>query len=206
MEEVSFCAIAVFVPDQYGQEIAVVSEHLNNIFGSWYVLNSDIFPPHITSWIAYVPNKNLEKLADVAGDVLAKVTPFPLYSERLVFESSGYISLNIKLSNELRTIHTKLLEQLNPLREDYLPPRYRVALAKYSKEQQDSLLKYGARSAGNLFEPHITLGVVPSEMVEKAKHSISTDIELRSFDVTKLVLFRQKESGRSIEILRYYPF
>jgi len=95
-----------------------------------------------------------------------------------------------------------LLEQLNKWREGYLDPKYVQNFNNYPREQQESLRRFGTRFAGALFAPHITIAIVSPEYVDEVWRLLPK-INV-SFEVRELVLFRQVEPGKSIEILDYF--
>lgn len=206
-EDYSYTAIAAFVPDPYCTRIATTSRLLGEKWGSWFVLNERRFPPHVTMWIAYVPSRNIRLIKEAAAAVLRSVQPFGVDVCDAKMESSGYVSLEVELTESLRTIHSLLLERLNPLREGYLAEKYVQRMDSFSSEQQRSLRLYGTRAAGELFRPHVTVGAIGAEVVVVAREQLTErlrDLAQTSFTAREITLFRQGEEGKSIEVLGRY--
>ena len=204
----SYTAIAAFVPPPYREKLADCSRVLGEKFKSWYILNEQEFPPHVTIWIAYVPTRNLEAIATTVQNALSQIKPFEVSAGDAKIEDGGYIAIEVKVNEKLRALHNLLLDKLNTFREGYLSQKYVDTMHTFSQEQQESLKKFGTRAAGILYAPHITVGIASADAVSAIKQIIAPDLQRMSsikFTTSELVFFRQGKPGRSIEIIERFP-
>ena len=101
-----------------------------------------------------------------------------------------------------------LLDKLNIFREGYINHKYLSPDLQrtMSEPMKNNIKKYGTRFVADLYEPHISISFVPHEKVslEELKN------ELPNFTGTyycnDIIVFKQKESGRSIEMLQRISF
>jgi 2'-5' RNA ligase len=200
MTDISYCAIAALVEEPLKGRIIEISSKLEKSFGSWYVLSADRFPPHLTVWIAYIPSQNIEATGNALQIAAQSIPRFSVNVDRFEVEDSGFVSIRIANSETLRRIHYSLLEKLNSYRAGYIPPKYAEKLDSYPPGQRESITTFGTRFAGQLFSPHLTVGVIKPEYVSEARISLG-EPETSPFNVCRLTLFRQGEEGRSIEVL-----
>ena len=203
MQGYSYVAIAALVPLQLAKQLSILSQDFSLKFKSWFVLDTIKFPPHVTIWIAYVPTKNLPQICNESRRAIAQFPHFNIHINEEHVEKEGFVSLKIYKTKEITELHQSLLRQLNKWREGYLDQKYVQNFNNYPKEQQENLKQFGTRFAGKLFNPHVTIAMVNPEFVEEVKR-IMPKIN-SSFEVCELILFKQVESGKSIEILERFP-
>jgi hypothetical protein len=197
----SYVAVAGFLPDPICSSVIEASEKLAIGHSSWYVLSKAQFPPHMTLWIGYIPNSNI-------GGFVAEVTllvhdkpAISLQFESPIVEDGGYAAIPIVRSDALVGLHRLLLERLDRFRDGYIPDKYLTSLDKYPSDQRDSIKKYGTRFAGDLFKPHVSIGFVCNGDIKSATKLLPVNLLGRQCKVAEMTVFRQRETGRSIEVL-----
>ncbi len=205
MMEYSYVAVAGYVPEPYQERIVRASQEIAAATEAWYVLDRKAFPAHLSLWLAYIPTENIESVAAELGDVTGDLFPVGVRIHGARVDDSGYISLRVGSNDRLAEIHQELLNRLNGLREGYLAPKYADNIEDYLEEEKRSLLAYGTRFAGRLFSPHMTVAVVGAENVGAAKRIIERDDWGCKFVIDEILYFRQKEAGKSIEVLNRFP-
>ncbi len=207
MTDYSYTAVAAFVPEPFRKQLADCSRLLGEKYKSWYVLNEDEFPPHVTMWIAYVPTRNLDVISSTTQNALQNVSGIEISTGNVKVEDGGYVSVEINVTQRLRELHKLLLAHLNKFREGYLSQKYMETMHTYSKEQQESLKMYGTRAAGNLFAPHTTIGIASADSVSAIKQNVVptlNSLQHIKFPIRELIFFRQGKPGRSIELINRY--
>ena len=201
MNDYSYCAIAHLIQEPYNKIICNASKKLSDLYGSWFVLSENEFPPHLTTWLAYIPTKNIPLVIDELSKIESKLNSFSIGTVKIKIQESGFVSLGITSNRILNEIHTSLLKHFNVFREGYIPQKYLNDWQNLPIEQQSSIKQYGTRFAGSFFNPHITIGVVQKEFIEECAKALPYELEDVELIVDNLTFFRQKKEGKSIELL-----
>ena len=203
--EISYVAVALFVEKKVETKIIELSKDLCQKYNSWWQLSEDNFPPHITLWLAYIPQKNEELLISELKSIAEELKSVQIELDELELKDNSkeyYVCLKIKQTNKLVEIHNLFLDKLNYIREGYINKKYLDVLTEdIDNEIKYNIEKYGTRFAGKLFSPHISISFINKE---KAINSIlaSELPQLKGiFQCNNLIVFKQKESGKSIDIL-----
>lgn len=201
-KDISYVAIAIKPTKDVGKLISKISEDIHHKYDTWWCLNYEIFPPHITLWLGYIPTKNICKLKYASKKIIEKIVPFEITIQDLYTDESGFIGLNIINQESCYNIHKQFIEKLNKFREGYLHSKYINNFDKYDFETQEILKKYGTRFAGKKYYPHITLNIVKQDQVECIKSDYNNFAA--SFIFHEIIIFKQKESGKSIDLIATY--
>ena len=197
----SYVAVAYFLPSPISKNVVWSSHALHRYCGSWYVLDELAFPPHMTLWIAYVPSKNLGEMIRALSEVARRTNAFTISYLDPKIDESGYALVPAVLNDTLRELHLTLLRTLNPFREGYIPEKYLSKIETYPPDQRQSIRMFGTRFAGDLYNPHVSIGFVPPGDKVTAQKYLPNTFSSDTIVSKSIVMFRQKEEGRSIELL-----
>lgn len=203
---ISYVAVALFVDSKLENSIIEISEKFYNEYDSWWRLSPNIFPPHISLWLGYIPTKNESALINEVQNIASALDPIQLELGELDIVSNGkdyYIKQNINRTKQLVDLHYLFLERLNQYREGYIEPKYldKDKQNSMSSIMIDNINKYGTRFVAELFEPHISISYVDKmrASVDDIKNQIPRLTAQQ--ESTKIIVFKQKQSGKSINIL-----
>lgn len=204
--EISYVAVALFVDPILANTMIEISENFYNKYDSWWRLSPDKFPPHISLWLGYIPTKNESLLIDKVQSIVHTLKPIQVELGDLDIVSNGkdyYIKQNVNKTNQLVDLHYLFLERLNQYRDGYIEPKY---LDKDKQKNMSAIMlnninKYGTRFVAELFEPHISISYV--DKMRASADDIKAQIPelIAKQESTKIIVFKQKESGKSINVL-----
>ena len=204
--EISYVAVALFVDPELENAIIEISEKFYEKYGSWWRLSPSIFPPHISLWLGYIPTKNESALINEVQNIVQSLDPIQLELGELDVISNGkdyYIKQNINRTQQLVDLHYLFLERLNQYREGYIEPKYldEEKQKSMSPLMLDNINKYGTRFVAELFEPHISISYVDKMQASEDDLKMQIPRLTAQQESTKIIVFKQKESGKSINIL-----
>ncbi len=154
--------------------------------GGLFVLDGRNYFPHITLYMTEFPLKNVPKIRKLLREIAGKTKPFRLNSLKYQQSRDGYIEVAYRKSKPIREFQKKIIALLNPLREGLLLPKDKAQINKLSRIRQHNIKRYGYRSVGAEFPPHLTF-----TKLEKFNKSALTNIpkSIFSFKVDRIGLF-----------------
>jgi hypothetical protein len=203
--EISYVAIAMFLEKKIERQVIELSKKMCQKYNSWWQLSEDNFPPHITLWLAYIPQKNEEILISDLKSIIKDIKYFLIELDKIEIKDNDkeyYVCLKIKQTNELLKMHNFFLNKLNYIREGYINKKYLDALSKETSEEiKFNIENYGTRFVGKLFDPHISISFI--DKVKVIKNDLALELpQLKGiYQCNDIIVFKQKESGKSIDIL-----
>jgi hypothetical protein len=168
-------------------------------------LSEDIFPPHITLWLAYIPQKNEEMLISNLRSRVEDIKHLFIELDEIEIKDNikeYYVCQKIKQTNELLQVHNCFLNRFNYIREGYINNKYLDDLSNVTnKEIKFNIENYGTRYVGSLFSPHISISFIDKEKVAKTDLALELPKLTGVCQCNDIIIFKQKESGKSIDIL-----
>ena len=185
-----------------GKRLITISERFASTHDSWWKLTQELFPPHITCWLAYMPSRNLPALQQIVAEKCRAFSPFHVHVEDAHRETSGHIMYRIREQSQFKRINKVLLDALNPLREEYIHPKYASRLTSMSCQERANVQAFGTRFADTLFSAHITVAVTPQPVVRNMS-AIAPDLNV-SVEMDRITVWRQATSGVAVEVLDAY--
>lgn len=152
--------IVICPPKEISQKAILMSKELKKHDGL-FVLDNTKFFPHITIYQVQLPVENVLKVRAVLRAIAAQTKSFRSTSLTYRQSSEGYIDIAYKKSKTVEALQKKVINLLNPLRKGLLQPKDKARLSTFSKRQQRNLKRYGFRSVGTDFVPHLTFTKLP---------------------------------------------
>lgn len=192
--------IVIYPPADISKKAISVSKKLKKK-GGLFVLDGKKYFPHLTIYMTEFPIKNVPKIRKILRNFAAKTKSFRATSLKYRQSADGYIDVDYKKSKEIRELQKKIIAFLNPLREGLLRPKDEARMSELGKAQKRNIRRYGYRSVGAEFFPHLTF-----TKLEKFDKSALSKIGKSnfSFEVDKIGLFYLGDYGtcrKLIEIL-----
>jgi hypothetical protein len=193
----------VICPPRIIQQNAIDISHSLAHWDTNFTLTEEGPFPHISLYQAQFPMGNLPeiklRLNNYAKLVKAfTVKPVPELYEK---EDVNYIEVSYEKSIELSKLQFGVIELLNSLRDGLLRARDKERYYQVSPIQRENLDKWGYRSVGDAFRPHLSLTSL------KNPDSVSTHGILRkkfAFAVNQIGLFQLGEHGTCINKIALY--
>ena len=184
----------VLLPDEKTKrQVIEWSKSIAEQFDTYFVLDGQTLLPHITLYQARYPIKNQPKIEEKIKIVAESSTPFTVsmtgFSGHWVF-----LFADVEVSNELRGLHDRIVDELNPLREGEIASTVK-GLTGLTKEQEEAVEKFGYIYAKDTFTvPHITITRLKNpDQIEQAIKSITQP--LFSFEASTVAIAPTAEHG-----------
>lgn len=113
------------IPDKEAFEYAVkASNILSKLEKYHYILDGENFFPHITLYSPEFPYRNLDKIIKELRNISKSFEPIEIkFSE--VKSIRNYAGVDIQKNISIYSLHEKIVDKLNPLREGILRDKYK---------------------------------------------------------------------------------
>jgi 2'-5' RNA ligase len=199
-----FIGIGVaFVPPESAKDLAVkLSAEISQKSEAYFVLDGKNFYPHITIYAPEFPAKNLDKVL-FSIEELSKQISSVRFSFTKMMPEFGWIGVESKLSEEIKNIHIKIVQLLNPLHEGHLREKYLSETNDIANGEQDNIKLYGHPHVIDLYRPHLTLIRLKDK---KAAEKIAGEIDwpLKEFTLDKIGVFKMGDHGTCVELIKEF--
>ena len=193
----------VLLPDEKTKrQVIEWSKSIAEQFDTYFVLDGQTLLPHITLYQARYPIKNQPKIEEKIKIVAESSTPFTV-SMTGFSGHWGFLFADVEVSNELRGLHDRIVDELNPLREGEIASTVK-GLTGLTKEQEEAVEKFGYIYAKDTFTvPHITITRLKNpDQIEQAIKSITP--ALFSFETRVIALAQTGEHGTCPQPMRTF--
>ncbi|MBU6427293.1 DUF3977 family protein [Patescibacteria group bacterium] len=144
----------VLVPETKITNEAIKISHDLEKFGTYFTLDNKTYFPHVSIYMLQIKDSDLDKVFGLLNEV-AKGTRTITGTPRLFGTHNNYIDVEYEKTEEMRKLQMNVVNLLNPLR-DGLRDRDKERLLTATGVEKETILKYGYRSVGEFFEPHLT--------------------------------------------------
>ena len=149
-------SISISIPRLVAERAILWSQRLKEK-GGLFVLNEKTCLPHVTLYMTEFPSKNIIKLKKLINQLAAKTKPFELKAIGYRRHQDGFIEIYYKKSKKILGLQKKLLKALNPLRQGLVRESDKLIMNRMTARELKYLSKYGYRSVGPCYSPHLTL-------------------------------------------------
>lgn len=169
-----------------------------------FILDGVNYLPHITVYPIECPRKNISEIIKMTEE-LAKELGKP----KLVFTQPGslrgYMAIYFELSPEVKKFQEKIIEKINPLRENHRREKYDEALKQSDlpEDKKENILKYGYPDLLNLYNPHLTITRLGDEDLAK-NIAKSFKWDAPSFVVDKIAVFESGKGGTCSKLIKEF--
>lgn len=198
------CDIVLLPERKLFQKAVVASETLER-FGGLFVLGDEKAYPHLSLYMVQLPvaaisgvNETLEKIASGHSLIRANSEAYCLSQGRHV----GYIDTQFSATAELYAIQEDVVQVVAPMRAGTSQKDTRK-LRTASGVLRDNLQKYGYRSIGKLFRPHMTLTRL--DVYKPEVLGVLPDASEFSGIFDRIGLFELGENGTCIRKILEFP-
>jgi hypothetical protein len=202
------------MPSAERRNTAILFEsHLNNEFirlsniiaqrvRSRVILNTSYQLPHLSLYNAGYPAANLPKAEDALAALTPTLSPFTMHLNRKSI-TAGYIFLDAAISDELRNLHERIIEELNPIREGVLDEK-EFDLPGVTDDMRTNLRESGMLLSQAYYQPHVTLS--RPENLEDCDQALSLLPEQIDFtaNVTHIHFVETGQSGICKKVINSY--
>lgn len=188
------CDIVLLPSNEIAQHAVTVSNALKNS-DSYFTLKIGEYFPHASVYMTQLKTADLGevelRLAEIARSI-------PVISVRVkgYDQEHGYIGVSYEGNDLLDRVQREVVEVINPIR-DGMRLKDAKRLEGAEGKERENLEKYGYRSIGELFDPHITL--TRSKLTEAINlQHLETHLSKFNGYFTKLGLFEMGDNGTCV--------
>ncbi|MDE6435057.1 MAG: hypothetical protein K2L07_12610 [Lachnospiraceae bacterium] len=208
--QISYVAVGLFLEKSVEEKIIKLSQKLYDEYDSWWRL-SDVFPPHISLWLAYLPTKNEVAVIEEIKEIVKNIGSINVELADVDIKDNNkeyYVNQGIIKTEQLTNLHYVMLERLNQYREEYICPKYLTEESQNSMSDlmKENVKKYGTRFVAQLYDPHISISFIDKGKVDKKAIEECIPAISGTYSCNELIVFKQKESGKSIDVLSKITF
>lgn len=192
-----------FTPSKEAVDLAMrLSSEISQKADAFYVLDEKNFYSHVTIYFLEIPAKNLDRML-LAIEELSKEMSSIKFKFTKIGGTLGWIGIEAELSQEIKNIHEKIVEFVNPLREDHLREKYLAKLDTFPEKEKNNLRLYGHPHVLDLYRPHLTIIRLKNEKdAEKIAEEI--DWPLKEFMLDKIGIFKMGGHGTCRELIKEF--
>lgn len=196
--------IAIKPSSEVTKQALQLSEEINKKADAYFILDGRNFFPHLTLYSPEYPERNLNEVLATISDI-AKQSPSFTTSKSSLSSHLGYIDVAFDKSQEWVQLHELVMNALNPLRENHLREKYKhpEELAKYSKDQQEYIQKYGYAEVLTTFRPHLTLSRLKDEAIAK-EIAAGLHFPIESFRIDTIAAYTMGDYGTCIKLIKEF--
>lgn len=184
----------VLLPDATVTERAYSLSAILETNDTFFTLKDGSFFPHASLYMTQLKLSDLSHVSSILNNI-ASYTPQIHLVAKEYHQEAGYIDIEYLRTQLVDNLQMKVIEAINPIRDD-LREKDKVRLQTAEGKERENIEKYGYRSVGELFTPHLTLtrlkSIDPIEVVSlPGIHSFNTVFN-------KIGLFEMGDNGTCI--------
>lgn len=163
--------------------------------GVHFTLDNRTFFPHISLYMLQLNDEGLEKAKNLLREVASKNATIKAVAQSYHYENE-YLDIEYIRSDEFVALQEQIIDSLNPVR-DGLRERDKERLADAVGETRSNIMKYGYRSVGNMFNPHMTFTRFKNNQTDVMKNLPSK--ETFNGEYALLGLFEMGDNGTCVK-------
>ncbi len=148
--------IAIIPSDEVIIQVIEMSKKIAEEIGSEFVLNQENLIPHITIYQALYPNKNIDKLRNIAKELSFGQELLEIQLDSIVISHQTFLFWKCSQNKTLQGLHEKAVKLANPLREGLIPSSL-SNIKEFSEEDRHDIKMFGSLLIGPHYDPHITI-------------------------------------------------
>jgi 2'-5' RNA ligase len=192
--------VAFKMPAEIAQAAIELGKKVAEKENVYFTLDGVDFIPHATIYSPEYPEKNLEKVVEIAEKIAKEFSPIEVEFKNIWPNVGwGYVIASFENSDEIKNIHEKIVTSLNPLREGHTRDKDKDALG----ERKENIEKYGYPTVMNLYDPHITITKLKDENnFEKIVSEL--DWKIKKFKVDTIMVCIMGEHGTCRKIIKEF--
>lgn len=185
-------------------ELIKLSQDVGRKVASKINLNHENEIPHITLYMSKYPEKNVGLIINKLTKIANSTKPFKLKLNSKSCHATGTIFIDVEMSDELYTLHERLVNGLNSLREG-LFNEDELTLPGITEEKKRSLKEFGMWAVKQAYIPHVSVGrIYDLKDCEIALGALSKEINYETL-VKNIAFVERGHDGTCKKILKTFP-
>lgn len=169
-------------------------------YGTYFTLKDGEYFAHMSLYMVQLDIDTLPHITSVLGDFANTTSPIHLTAKNF-HQENRYMDIEYERNETIDGIQNTILELINPLRSG-LRKKDEARIATSTGIELENLQKYGYRSVGSKFAPHITLTRFLDETPQP-----TIDTNPREFDgeFSAIGLFEMGDNGTCVRKIAEIP-
>ncbi len=158
----------------------------------FFILGPKRNVPHITIYMIDFPIKNIPTVKKRLKKLSGQIKHLKLTALRYRQNADGFIDVSYRKSQGVQDLQKKVVKILNPLREGLIRKKDRQRMNGFDARLQTNIRRYGYRSIGKDYFPHLTL-----TRLQSTKKKVISTIPKKdfSFNAVTIGLFHLGQHG-----------
>ncbi len=162
---------------------------------SQFELNETSGPfPHVSLYMTQINIADMDKVQELLG-IVADTIKIISVTAGGYSQDEGYIDANYAKTIELEDLQDKVISMINPIRNG-LRERDKARIVTAEGVEKENLERYGYRSVGVLFRPHLSLTRFKDN--RPLDQSFLPDMSIFNGELTRLGLFEMGDNGTCV--------
>ena len=197
--------VVILFDQNLTDELIRLSQSVNEVVRSKILLNHEDQYPHLSLYITKYPSRNINEIMRRIRKIAQRNKPFKLWLNARSCHSSGTIFIDAEMSDELYSLHERLLTELNPLRGG-LYNEDELNLPGMTEKHKQSLINYGMWAVKEDFVPHVSIGrLYELTDCEAALKALPKKINLRT-EIKTIAFVETGPNGTCKKVIETFPF
>lgn len=190
-------------PANVAESVARLSDDIGKKYETFFTIDNQNIFPHITIYSPEYPAHNFEKVLEAIEKIAGEFSPLK-FIFREVKAGQRFVTLDFDYPEEIKRIHEKIVEKLNPLRENHIRQKYTDSyMMKFSEEKKENIRKYGYPNSMAFYHPHMSLArLKDADLAEKVAKEIQWPE--KEFKVEKLGAYKMGKHGACVELVKEF--
>ncbi len=195
--------VALYPSEEIRDKAIAISKEIANSQDVHFQLDGISIIPHVTLYSPEYPSKNLDKILSVIKDISEKTQSLHVKPLR-IDQCDGYIGVELEPSDQIINLHNKIVDSLNPLREDHYRDSYMTLVeSNLQDERTQNIRDFGHPTVKGRYRPHLTLIRLKDEQeAEEVRSKIEWPME--PFQIDTLGVFKMGSHGTCTELIKKF--
>lgn len=187
------CDIVILPEETISAEAMKLSDNLKDR-GTYFTLKDSEYYPHASLYMTQLKVSDLDRVCEILADIAAN-TPSLDMNAREYHQEAGYIDVEYDRFPLIDELQMTVVNAINPIR-DGMREKDKARLLTSAGLERDNVEKYGYRSIGELFAPHLTFARFTQN--EPIDTTTLPDLDTFSGKFVKLGLFEMGDNGTCV--------
>lgn len=154
MESIA-CSIVIGPEPNLSRRTIELSRKLKQGHETLFTLQDGVYHPHVSLYMLQLKVADLTKAEVLLHDIAVKTPRLDLVSTKYC-QAQAYIDVEYERTKQLKDLQITVVNAFNPIR-DGMRAKDKARMLESTGEARENLEKYGWRSVGQSYRPHLTL-------------------------------------------------
>ncbi len=197
------CNIVIRPELNVARRAVELSRRLQQSHDTLFTLQDGAYFPHVSLYMVQLKVANLDRVSNLLEGLAAK-TLLPNLRATKYVQVDSYIDVEYERTKMLEELQMAVVDTINPIR-DGMRQKDKERMLESTGKVRESLEKYGYRSVGELYRPHLTFTRFADGQPMVTMGTLPPTEEY-SGDFSILGLFEMGENGTCVRLISEAKF